>query len=69
MTTMSNPTKFHGLVNLKEANRQELEAALQELKSGIEKLDQESIAGMQKRLDAKIKPLRSLGSWRILPNN
>jgi len=61
MTKTSNPKKYHGLENLKEANRQELEAALQELASGIEKLDQESIAGMQKRLDAKIKPLRSLG--------
>jgi len=61
MTKMSNPKKFHGLGNLKQANRQELEAALQELTGGIEKLDQESIAGMQKRLDAKIKPLRSLG--------
>lgn len=61
MTTQSNPNQFHGLENLKTANRQELEAALQELGSGIEELDQESVCGMQKRLDAKIKPLRSLG--------
>ncbi|AFM42303.1 nicotinate-nucleotide-dimethylbenzimidazole phosphoribosyltransferase [Desulfosporosinus acidiphilus SJ4] len=58
MTTLK---KIHGLDNLKKADIQQLEAALQELTNGIEKLDQESISGMQKRLDAKIKPLRSLG--------
>ena len=61
MTTLNNPKKSHGLENLKEATNQELEAALKDLMSGIEDLDQESIAGMQNRLDAKIKPLRSLG--------
>ncbi len=40
---------------------QGLEAILEKLISGIEELDRESIEGMQKRLDAKIKPLRSLG--------
>lgn len=61
MTTLKDSEKSHGLKNLKEATVQELEAALQDLTSGIEALDQEAISGMQKRLDAKIKPLRSLG--------
>lgn len=61
MNTLDNVKKFHGLDNIKKANEKELEAALQEIMSGIEKLDQESILGMQKRLDSKIKPLRSLG--------
>lgn len=61
MNTKNNPEKFHGLGKLKEANREELEMALKELTNGIEQLDQDSIIGMQKRLDAKIKPLRSLG--------
>lgn len=61
MNTKSTPKKFHGLDHLKKANSQELEAALQELTSGIDQLDQESISDMQKRLDSKIKPLRSLG--------
>jgi nicotinate-nucleotide--dimethylbenzimidazole phosphoribosyltransferase len=61
MATLDNPKKSHGLENLKEATSQELEDALQDLTQGIEPLDQESIAGMQNRMDAKIKPLRSLG--------
>ncbi|HVJ47834.1 nicotinate-nucleotide--dimethylbenzimidazole phosphoribosyltransferase [Desulfitobacterium sp.] len=61
MSTLNNGEKFHGLNNLKEAEGQDLEAALKELTSRIEKLDQESISGMQERLNAKIKPLRSLG--------
>ncbi len=61
MEKMRNLKNFHGLGNLKEANMQELEAALQELCSGIEELDQASMDGMQKCMDAKIKPLRSLG--------
>lgn len=56
-----NAEKFHGLEELKKANMIELEAALKELSGGIEELDQESMSGMQKRLDAKIKPTRSLG--------
>jgi len=59
--TILSQNKFHSLENLKEASKQELEAALQELTSGIEELDQEAISGMKERLDAKIKPLRSLG--------
>lgn len=61
METLNNLEKSHGLKNLKEATNQELEAALLELTGGIEDLDQESIVSMQNRLDAKIKPLRSLG--------
>lgn len=61
MTTTNTKTQFHGLENLKEANQQALEAALKELTTGIEKLDQDSISAMQKRLDEKIKPIRSLG--------
>lgn len=61
MTVSTNPKQSHGLENLKEASFQDLETALKELTSGIEALDQESISGMQQRLDAKIKPLRSLG--------
>lgn len=61
MEKMRNLKNFHGLGNLKGANMQELAAALQELSSGIEELDQASMAGMQKCMDAKIKPLRSLG--------
>lgn len=61
MTTVNNSTKFHGLDSLREANEQALETALKELTSRIEKLDQEAITAMQQRLDAKIKPIRSLG--------
>jgi nicotinate-nucleotide--dimethylbenzimidazole phosphoribosyltransferase len=61
MITQSKPKKYHGLENLKAASMQELESALQELTSGIEGLDQESISAMQGRMDAKIKPTRSLG--------
>ncbi|MCR6544141.1 nicotinate-nucleotide--dimethylbenzimidazole phosphoribosyltransferase [Dehalobacterium formicoaceticum] len=58
---MNNTMKLHGLENLKKANGQELEAALQELIHGIEELDQEAMLAMQKRVDAKIKPTGSLG--------
>ncbi|RJE47995.1 MULTISPECIES: nicotinate-nucleotide--dimethylbenzimidazole phosphoribosyltransferase [unclassified Dehalobacter] len=58
---MSSLTKFHGLENLKNATGQELETALQELMGGIKALDQEALAGMKSRVDAKIKPLGSLG--------
>jgi len=61
MKRQSNQNKFHGLENLKGAGRLELDAALQELISGIEAVDQDAISAMQSRLDAKIKPLRSLG--------
>lgn len=53
--------QLHGLNNLKTATEQELESALLELTSGITVLDQEAMAGMQSRVDAKIKPLGSLG--------
>lgn len=59
---MNNITKFHGVKKIKEASEQELEIALNEIIRGIEELDQESISGMQNRLDSKIKPLKSLGS-------
>ncbi|UWG95454.1 nicotinate-nucleotide--dimethylbenzimidazole phosphoribosyltransferase [Dehalobacter sp. DCM] len=58
---MNDLTKFHGLHNLKTANEQELENALLELTSGITALDTEAMAAMQNRVDAKIKPLGSLG--------
>lgn len=61
MSIQFTPVKAHGVENLKEATLQNLEEALQELKAGIKPLDQEAITGMQQRLNAKIKPLRSLG--------
>lgn len=61
MMIKHNPQKFHGVENLKEASLQNLETAVQELIDGIMPLDQEAIHAMQQRLDAKIKPLRSLG--------
>ncbi|MGI5921238.1 MAG: nicotinate-nucleotide--dimethylbenzimidazole phosphoribosyltransferase [Syntrophomonadaceae bacterium] len=61
MNLPGSSVQFHGLKNLKTANQQQLEAAYKELTQGIKDLDHESILGMQKRLDAKIKPLRSLG--------
>lgn len=53
--------KNHGLGILKEATSKEFEDALKELVGGIEELDQDSLLAMKERLDAKIKPLRSLG--------
>lgn len=61
MTTELKTNKFHGLEALKSASPEALEAAIKELASGIEALDQNAAAGMQQRLDSKIKPLRSLG--------
>lgn len=61
MTSVLNTNKFHGLETLKNASPEALEAALKELAGGIEALDQNAAAGMQQRLDSKIKPLRSLG--------
>jgi nicotinate-nucleotide--dimethylbenzimidazole phosphoribosyltransferase len=61
MTSLLNTNKFHGLETLKNASPEALEAALKELAGGIEALDQNAAAGMQQRLDSKIKPLRSLG--------
>lgn len=58
--TASNE-RFHGLEDVKTASEGELELALQELTNNIKGLDEEAIAGMKGRLDAKIKPLRSLG--------
>jgi len=61
MTQKKDVKKFHGLSDLKSAKLQELQTALEELVNGIEGLDEEAMLGMQKRLDAKIKPTRSLG--------
>lgn len=61
MTTALSANKFHGLEVLKNASPEALEAALKELAGGIQALDQNATAGMQQRLDSKIKPLRSLG--------
>ncbi|NLM20829.1 MAG: nicotinate-nucleotide--dimethylbenzimidazole phosphoribosyltransferase [Peptococcaceae bacterium] len=47
--------------NLKKADPKVLESLLQEIVIGIQEPDQESAAAMQQRLDAKIKPLNSLG--------
>lgn len=52
---------FHGILDIKSTGEKELQAALEELVRGIEKVDLDSAKGMQKRLDAKIKPIRSLG--------
>lgn len=59
--TMLNE-KFHDLEDVKKASEVELESALQELTSNITELNQVAFEGMQARLDAKIKPLRSLGA-------
>ncbi|KPU45582.1 nicotinate-nucleotide--dimethylbenzimidazole phosphoribosyltransferase [Oxobacter pfennigii] len=61
MTVSKNVTAYHGVANIKEAEMKELEAALKELVSGIEGLDEAAIMAMRERLNAKIKPLRSLG--------
>jgi len=61
MITKESAKKFHGLTDLKRANIQELQTALEKLTMGIEELDEKSMIGMQKRLDTKIKPTRSLG--------
>lgn len=53
--------QIQGIKNLKQASYIELEEALQEITSGIERLDQKSILGMQERLNSKIKPIKSLG--------
>lgn len=61
MTPMHTPEKIQALENLKKAGEQALESSLTELTRRIETLDQEAVTQMQQRLDAKIKPLRSLG--------
>ncbi|NLI92391.1 MAG: nicotinate-nucleotide--dimethylbenzimidazole phosphoribosyltransferase [Peptococcaceae bacterium] len=61
MTTLRKHSKLDTLESLKKANTEELEAALLEITESIDKLDQESAAAMQKRLDVKIKPTGSLG--------
>ncbi|HOA20505.1 MAG TPA: nicotinate-nucleotide--dimethylbenzimidazole phosphoribosyltransferase [Sedimentibacter sp.] len=53
--------EFYKNFNIKEASEKELESVLNEIIKGIKKPDSISAEGMQKRLDAKIKPLRSLG--------
>ncbi|NLO98551.1 MAG: nicotinate-nucleotide--dimethylbenzimidazole phosphoribosyltransferase [Peptococcaceae bacterium] len=47
--------------NLKSADSNVLEAMLQKIIDGIEEPDRESAAAMERRLDAKIKPRKSLG--------
>ncbi len=49
------------LQNLKKADIRLLEDMLQEIAGGIKAPDEQSALAMQNRLDAKIKPLRSLG--------
>lgn len=48
-------------LNIKSASEKELESALNEIIKGIKKTDLNSAEEMQERLDAKIKPIRSLG--------
>lgn len=48
-------------LNIKSLSEQELELLLGEIIKGIKKPDSVSAKEMQKRLDAKIKPVRSLG--------
>lgn len=61
MIIVKKQPKFHGLDEIKKASKEELEAALLDLTTGIKNLDEESVSAMQERLDNKIKPLRSLG--------
>lgn len=61
MNTLNYSMTWHGLENLKEAPLDILEAALQDLLSGIEDLDHASVEAMQKRLDSLTKPQGSLG--------
>jgi len=61
MTKEERQNNFHGLETLKNESPEALEAALYHLAGGIEALDESALVGMQQRLDAKIKPLRSLG--------
>ncbi|MGD9569911.1 MAG: nicotinate-nucleotide--dimethylbenzimidazole phosphoribosyltransferase, partial [Sedimentibacter sp.] len=53
--------EFFKNLNIKGTSEKELELALNEIIKGIKKPDLASAEGMQKRLDAKIKPIRSLG--------
>lgn len=48
-------------LNIKSTDEKELELALEKIIEGIKKPDIDSAKGMQARLDAKIKPTRSLG--------
>lgn len=61
MTTSNKTNEFYGIKYLKEAKYEELNEVLQEIISGIEKLDEKSMLEMQNRLDSKIKPVKSLG--------
>ncbi|MDW5300300.1 MAG: nicotinate-nucleotide--dimethylbenzimidazole phosphoribosyltransferase [Sedimentibacter sp.] len=53
--------KFYKDLNIKSMSENELELALNEIIIGIKKPDLVSAEGMQRRLDTKIKPIRSLG--------
>ncbi len=55
-----NEVNFKNL-DIKGASETELEIVLNEIIKGIEKIDLDSAKGMEDRLDAKIKPLKSLG--------
>lgn len=61
MGTLNRTEKLYELGILKAMNERELEAMLQEIVGKIENLDQNAAEMMQKRLDFKIKPTRSLG--------
>lgn len=50
------------LQNLKEAKESELVEVLNELTSNIKDIDHDAVNEMEKRLDAKIKPTKSLGN-------
>lgn len=53
---------FYKDLDIKNASEKELEAALSQIIAGIKKTDLNSAQKMQERLDAKIKPIRSLGA-------
>ena len=48
-------------LSIKDADEKELELALNEIVNAIQKPDEAAAMGMEKRLNEKIKPTRSLG--------
>ncbi|HHZ00956.1 MAG TPA: nicotinate-nucleotide--dimethylbenzimidazole phosphoribosyltransferase, partial [Tissierellia bacterium] len=49
-------------LDIKNASEKELESVLNDITASIKKIDLNSAQKMQERLDAKIKPIRSLGA-------
>ncbi len=52
---------FYENLDIKNVSENELELALNEIIKGIKKIDLDAAKGMEERLDAKIKPIKSLG--------